>query len=235
MSNKLMQAFPSPPRAARSIRRDLENQNNSSMRSSTEDSKCSSAEKSSSPDSIEIVVIEDKDGSAPNLLLNCHERVGRSTIYLAATIGSLLQLGAVIYFGVITYHKPTKNAFLKDGKRVVEYAFPCAAVGTMLLVLGLFICSWIVTKSTKETYYEAEKHDIYIVWLQKDHTVSDQVFKPFAVYPTSRQDYITLSRRNIKYRPNEIGDLFLIIMNRLFKGSHLVKVLRKKDENGRQN
>lgn len=165
---------------------------------------------------IEMVIItDDLDEGAPNLLLNCHDRVGRREIYLAAALGIILQFGAVLYFGVITYHKPIKHHFLKDGKNVVKYAFPCAAIGTMLLVFGLFICSWVVGESTKETFYEAGNHNMFVIWLQKDHTVSDQEFRPYAIYPASKRDYFTMSRRNIKDRPKEIRDLRRKLLCRL--------------------
>ncbi|KAK4078254.1 uncharacterized protein Triagg1_3270 [Trichoderma aggressivum f. europaeum] len=154
-------------------------------------------------DAKEMIVVVESDDSAPNLLLNCHDRVERGEIYLAATIGVMLQLGALVYFGFITYHQPIKGKFLKDGKRVVDYAFPCAAGGTLLLVLGLFMCAWVVEKSTAETCYEADKHQIFIVWLQKHHTVSEQVFRPFAIYPTRKRKYITMSRRNIRENMRE--------------------------------
>ncbi|KAL5093277.1 hypothetical protein Trisim1_011081 [Trichoderma cf. simile WF8] len=149
-------------------------------------------------DTKEMIVVVESDDSAPNLLLNCHDRVERGEIYLAAAIGVILQLGALVYFGFITYHQPIKGKFLKDGKRVVDYAFPCAAGGTLLLVLGLFMCAWVVEQSTAETCYEADKHQIFIVWLQKHHTVAEQVFRPFAIYPTRQRKYITMSRRNIR-------------------------------------
>ncbi|UKZ83099.1 hypothetical protein TrVFT333_010902 [Trichoderma virens FT-333] len=146
---------------------------------------------------------------APNLLLNCHDRVGRMEIYLAAAFGVMLQLGALVYFGFITYHQPIQAQFLKGGKRAVDYAFPCAASGTVLLVFGLFICAWVVQKSTTETCYEAHNHRIFIVWLQKNHTVSDQVFKPFAICPTSERKYITLSRRNDRLAKQKIHTFLL--------------------------
>ncbi|KAL7800940.1 ankyrin repeat-containing domain protein [Trichoderma afarasin] len=154
-------------------------------------------------DTEEMIVVVESDDSAPNLLLNCHDRVERGEIYLAATIGVILQLGALVYFGFITYHQPIKSKFLKDGKRVVDYAFPCAAGGTVLLVLGLFMCAWVVEKSTAETCYKADNHQIFIVWLQKHHTVSEQVFRPFAIYPTRKRKYITMSRRNIRENVQE--------------------------------
>lgn len=165
---------------------------------------------------VEMVIITDNlDDGAPNLLLNCHDRVGRREIYLAAALGIILQLGAILYFGVITYHEPIQHHFLKDGKEIVLYAFPCAAIGTMLLVFGLFICSWAVGQSTKETFYEAGNHEMFIVWLQKDHTVSDQEFRPYAIYPASKRDYFTMSRRNIEDHPKEIRDLCRKILCRL--------------------
>ncbi|PTB38665.1 hypothetical protein M441DRAFT_113246, partial [Trichoderma asperellum CBS 433.97] len=159
---------------------------------------------------IEITIITDNlhDG-APNLLLNCHDRAGRREIYIAAALAIILQLGAVLYFGIITYHKPIQSRFLKDGNSIVKYAFPCAAIGTILLVFGLFICSWVVGESTIETYYETGKHQIFVVWLQKGHTVSDQEFKPYAIYPASKRDYFTISRRqNIENDRKEIRDLY---------------------------
>ncbi|KAL7794356.1 ankyrin repeat-containing domain protein [Trichoderma ceciliae] len=153
------------------------------------------------------IVVDGSDDNTPNLLLNCHDGVGRGEIYLAAVFGVILQLGAIVYFGLITYRQPIRRRLLKDGKRAVDYAFPCAAAGTVLLVFGLFICAWVVGESTKETYYKAKDHQIFIVWLQKNHTVSDQVFKPYAIYPTKRRDYIALSRRNIKHRPHEVWNL----------------------------
>ncbi|KAL7936388.1 ankyrin repeat-containing domain protein [Trichoderma chlorosporum] len=152
------------------------------------------------------VVMDRLNEDAPNLLLNCHDRVGRMEMYLATIFGTILQLGALIYFGLITYHQPILGQFLKDGKRAVGYAFPCAAAGTVLLAFGLFLCGWVVQKSTTETCYQADGHQIFIVWLQKDHTVSDQVFKPFAICPTSNREYIILSRRNDQLAKQKIKE-----------------------------
>ncbi|KAH0489651.1 hypothetical protein TgHK011_010069 [Trichoderma gracile] len=125
-----------------------------------------------------IVIVDRSDDSAPNLLLNCHDRVQRGEIYLAAAFGVFLQLGALVFFGFITYDPPTKGQFfLKDGKRIVAYAFPCAAGGTVLLVLGLFICAWVVEMSTTETCYEAPNHHMFVVWLQKGRTKRDDKWR----------------------------------------------------------
>ncbi|KAH8126986.1 hypothetical protein FP744_10007711 [Trichoderma asperellum] len=173
-------------------------------------------EDSENGEKIEMVIISGNlDDSAPNVYLNCHDRVGRGEIYLAAALGIILQLGAILYFGVITYHKPIQYRFLEDGKRVVGYAFPCAVVGSVLLVFGLFICSWVVSESTTETYYQAENHQMFVVWLQRDNSVSYQVFEPYAIYPTGKREYITMSRRNYSPRPQEIRGLVQSILKKL--------------------
>ncbi|KAL7806694.1 ankyrin repeat-containing domain protein [Trichoderma aethiopicum] len=144
-----------------------------------------------------IILVDSSDGSAPNLLLNCHDRVHRGEIYLAAALSVVLQLGALIFFGIITYRPTTGgDSFLKDGKKIVDYAFPCTAAGTLLLEAGLFICARVVEKSTTETYYKAPNHQMFVIWLQKGRTVSDQVFKSYALYPRPRK-YIAKSRRTL--------------------------------------
>ncbi|RFU74300.1 ankyrin repeat [Trichoderma arundinaceum] len=100
---------------------------NSTRRSDIERGSSSQAEPT-----ITIVVDDSKDNT-PNLLLNCHDKVGRGEIYLAATLGVILQLGALVYFGIITYYRPVRDQFLKNDRRAVSYAFPCATAGTILL------------------------------------------------------------------------------------------------------
>ncbi|KAL6907290.1 hypothetical protein GGI43DRAFT_431349 [Trichoderma evansii] len=174
-SDNLKPIYPLLPHKRKCTKSDPENQLESSTGNSKPSiskmpasSNISSTEDSKNKEELELVIAMDtSNDNVPNLLLNCHDRVGRSEIYLAAAFGVVLQLGAIIYFGVITHHEPIQTQFLKDGKTVVKYAFPCAAVGTVLLVFGLFLCSWVVGKSTKETYYEAENHQIFIAGYRK--------------------------------------------------------------------
>ncbi|KAL6887264.1 hypothetical protein HDV57DRAFT_525688 [Trichoderma longibrachiatum] len=170
-----------------------------SEKTGSSESKPSGVKDPKSGEEKEIIVIMDtSDKSSPNLLLNCHDRVSRREIYIYAALGVIIQFDVLIYFGISSYYLPINHRFfLKVGKRIVGYAFPCAAAGTILLVLGLFICARVVEKSTTETYYKAPNHQMFVVWLQKDHTVSDQVFKPYAIYPAGERQYITMSRRNI--------------------------------------
>lgn len=151
-----------------------------------------------------ITIIRDDgpDASAPNLSLNCHDRVGRGEIYLAAALGIVLQISALIFSSLITYYQNIRSSFKKEDKFADGYAFPCAAIGTLCLAVGLFLCAAVVEQSTDETCYTTtdEGTKIWVVWLQKSHITNDQVFKPFAIYPGNYRQFFMTSRRKSRSR-----------------------------------
>jgi len=86
-----------------------------------------------------------------------------------------------MYSGLATYHPTLK--FRKDDKPIENDAYPCTAVGTIVLVFGMLLCSYVVESSTDENRYEAtDEWKTRIVWLQQTKTVSDKVFKSCMVY-----------------------------------------------------
>lgn len=150
------------------------------------------------PKATRIIVIQDFDKSSPNVSLNCHNQSSRIEIILVATIGVLIQTGVLVYCGFATREPALKAHLLKDNNPVRYYAFPLALTGTIILSIGVLICGIVVERSTKECYYEANgAYDTYVVWLQKESTISDQDFKPFAIYPNTKCSFITTSRRNV--------------------------------------
>ncbi|KAG5759399.1 hypothetical protein H9Q72_012477 [Fusarium xylarioides] len=89
---------------------------------------------------------------------------------MVASFGILLQLGVLIYFGFITYYPTLK--FKKDDKRVLGYAFPFAAGGTLVLVLGMLLCAHVVDRSTTEVGYgPAPGREMRMIWLQQQQIV----------------------------------------------------------------
>ncbi|OAQ98850.1 hypothetical protein LLEC1_01715 [Akanthomyces lecanii] len=144
-----------------------------------------------------IVIVRDRDDAAPNISLNCHNRHSRNEIILVAAVGVLIQTGVLVYCGFATRNSSLRHHLLKDDRLVRNYAFPLTVSGTIVLALGVFICGFVVERSTDESYYKAnDDYEAYLVWLQKDSTISDQEFKPCAIYPTSRRTFITTSRRS---------------------------------------
>ncbi|KAF2187551.1 hypothetical protein K469DRAFT_628363, partial [Zopfia rhizophila CBS 207.26] len=141
-----------------------------------------------------VVIIRNTDADTPNLTLNVHNQVGSGELYMVAVCGLVLQLSVLVYSGFATY-QPT-SMLLKDGNPIANYAFPCTAAGTLLLVAGMLICSHVVEGSTSETRYRpAAGKEARVVWLQKSGTVNDQAFESFAIFSNDAQALVTTSQR----------------------------------------
>ncbi|CAG9950548.1 unnamed protein product, partial [Clonostachys rosea f. rosea IK726] len=119
-------------------------------------------------------------------------------LWIVAIIGTILQLGVVAYWAFATYY-PTLQ-YPKDDKRVANYAYPCAAAGTLTLVVSMMLCSHVVESRTTETRYipHRKAHDIYFCWLQQEKVVNDQSFNSHIVYCKKKNEYIITSKRDGK-------------------------------------
>jgi hypothetical protein len=155
----------------------------------------------------------DEVWSAPNISLNLHDGSKHGELYAAALCGIILQFGMLVFCGFSIYHPTFSQRFPKNGRPVQRYAFPIMALGTILLMLGMLICSAIVNLSTKEEEYApttgpsaaAEyEPNIRLLWLQKSHTVSDQAFDSFVLFGQSsgRCNHILTSWRQQTTTPS---------------------------------
>lgn len=149
------------------------------------------------PTTSKIILVQDTDEAAPNLSLNCHDRKSRTEIIMVAIFGVLIQVAVLIYCGFATLKPSLRSHLKKDDEPVRNYAFPLTVCGTVILTVGVLICGIVVERSTNESYYMADdqNYSAFVVWLQKESTISDQDFKPFAIFPTSKRSFITMSRR----------------------------------------
>ncbi|KAK5654663.1 hypothetical protein OQA88_6986 [Cercophora sp. LCS_1] len=143
-----------------------------------------------------FIIVRNKTNAAPNLLLNIDRFSSPSELWAVATIGTMLQLGVLVYGGFITYHPSLLFKFQKGGNAVAHYAYPCTAVGTLLVVLGLIACSHVVESSTHEKFYVPNGFEARMVYLQKAGTVGDQSFDSFAIFAKEAKSVIVTSRRN---------------------------------------
>ncbi|KAF1950249.1 hypothetical protein CC80DRAFT_520047 [Byssothecium circinans] len=142
----------------------------------------------------DIVIIRNVSAAAPNISLNSHNQFWRGELRAAAVFGTILQLGVLTYSGFATYYPTLK--FQNDNRPIARYAFPCTAVGTLVLVAGILVCAHVVESSTKEKRYQArEGKRTRLVWLQQTKTVNDQVFESFAIFSDDDRTVITTSRR----------------------------------------
>jgi hypothetical protein len=103
-----------------------------------------------------IVIIggPDPGNAALNLSLNCHDRVGRTELYLMTALGFSIQTAVVVFSGFTTQYSPMRSSFKKEGEPVGNYGYPCAALGTVLLVVGTFLCAFVVERSTNESSWK---------------------------------------------------------------------------------
>jgi len=163
--------------------------------------------------------------SAPNISLNLHGGSKIGELYTAAVWGIVLQFGMLVFCGFSVYHPKFNQRFPKNGRPVQAYAFPIMALGTIILMIGMLICSAVVEQSTVEKEYvlarpeeqqdqsqpagsdppdhpddsaDEQSRKFRVLWLQKSHVVSDQSFDSFAMfakYDAGPRNWIRTSRR----------------------------------------
>ncbi|KAL6697151.1 ankyrin repeat-containing domain protein [Trichoderma pleuroticola] len=152
-------------------------------------------ENSNTP-SDEVIIIRNLKHDVPNISHNRHRNSGRGELHLAACFGTLLQIGFILYCSFIAKYSKITSKFQKDDHAVASYAFPLTIIGSVVLSIGMFICSFVVESSTmEETFQPTEHWRARLVWLQQEKTVGDQEFKSFALYTGEDQPNIITSSR----------------------------------------
>lgn len=141
----------------------------------------------------------------PNLQLNLtpdhadhyqqHKRIVE--LYAVALVAVLLQTGLVVLAAATVYYAPLKKRIPYDSQ---SYGFPCYAAGTVLLCLGMGICSYAVERNSVEvewTVDEAKDASSLprLLFLQQDHSVNDQYFEAYTLL-SGRKSRILGSARN---------------------------------------
>lgn len=96
----------------------------------------------------EVQDLAGERSSAPNIFLDLPARRNRWEVRVAAVFGIVLQLGVIVFSGVSTGSQRLGSR--KGDALVGGYAFPLTAIGTLMLVAGMLICSFVVERSTEE-------------------------------------------------------------------------------------
>ncbi|KAF8537728.1 ankyrin repeat-containing domain protein [Trichophaea hybrida] len=122
--------------------------------------------------------------AAPNIALNISgQRVSDFEFKAVAFIGTLLQMGVIVFAGLSVLWPPwnSNGKFTKGGKPVMPYAFPSMAAGTVALVIGMFLCAYIIERSTVEDTWTIQQNKMRVAWLQKGGIVNDQQFDSYLI------------------------------------------------------
>ncbi|GMG32672.1 unnamed protein product [Aspergillus oryzae] len=114
----------------------------------------------------------------PNLSLNKGiARRSQGWFYCAAAKITDEFSGVLVYSAVTVLLYP--DQFQKDDQPVESYALPLFLIGTICLCTGMFLCAFIIERSSKEFYFHPVKPS-KIYWLQPGgQNVGDQVFDSF--------------------------------------------------------
>ncbi|MCJ1342203.1 hypothetical protein MMC31_000383 [Peltigera leucophlebia] len=135
--------------------------------------------------------------AAPNMQLNISvnstSTVQRNyTLLFCAFLGTALQLTVLIVSGLTVYHHALSA---RIGAPFKAYGFPLFVAGTVLLVLGMVICSYTIEQSTIERSWQPENQSkLGIIWLQRKQSVNDQSFDPFLIVGGVKDSVITSTR-----------------------------------------
>lgn len=111
-----------------------------------------------------------------------------------ALLSTTLQLSVLIVSGFTVYNRAVST---RIGASSSTYGFPLFLAGTVLLVVGMLICSYTIEQSTIErscSRKEKTTDAIGIIWLQRKQYVNDQSFDPFLIVG-GLKDYIINSTR----------------------------------------
>lgn len=148
---------------------------------------------------------------------------GQATLglFLVAAAGIVLQTGVLVFSAYTAYSPLLSN---EVGGRAEAYAFPLLASGTVLLVIGMVICSVVIESSTDEIVWErleseggdrmnssqpkrdkkgfswpwtkqSTKAKMRVFWLQREHVVGDTSFDLFLIMARGNRTRILNSRR----------------------------------------
>lgn len=146
----------------------------------------------------------------PNLVLNLRpDKTFRQKLELRSLtiLSVILQAGVLAYSGLATYYNEMQ--FKKEGEMIETHAYPLTAVGTVVLVFGMWICSFVIESSTTERSWEirqktfddpfsepkkSEPKPFLIVWLQQGGAVTDQQFDSYAIFAKKLRTRVLTSR-----------------------------------------
>ncbi|KAI9853997.1 MAG: hypothetical protein M1813_001588 [Trichoglossum hirsutum] len=116
----------------------------------------------------------------PNLSLNIGIKKGPSWVFWAVALFGLSTQCTVLVFAAWAAYV---GRLSKNGQPMRQWAFPATFAGTLLLCGGMFFCSFLVERSTRERFFKREKagQTPPMYWLQAGgQVVGDQTFSAFA-------------------------------------------------------
>ncbi|KAK6348811.1 hypothetical protein TWF730_009581 [Orbilia blumenaviensis] len=144
----------------------------------------------------------------PNLSLNLgDDSTLKMESMVVALICTMLQTSVIAFQIAITYLSPLNERFKKAGTPPPRYACPLSVTGTIFLVVGMYICSMVVQKRSKEDIWVFNKRklredglQLKVAWLQKRQLVMDQNFGSYCLYQPEGRHQLVYSYMDKNHR-----------------------------------
>jgi hypothetical protein len=149
----------------------------------------------------------------PNISLNLHHGSGLAALVAAATTGIILQCGVVVYAGAVTFNPWLRKRVPPhddDRPHLAMLGFVLLASGTVILTISLAVVCNVIETSTSEREWvvnnprsiaqsdntTATPGQLRVMWVQREHTVGDQLFDAAVLFAKNDKDTVLTSRRS---------------------------------------
>jgi ankyrin repeat protein len=166
---------------------------------------------------------------APNIFLNLRPQKSRGELHLFAAFAIFLQAGVLLFSGCATYYPSMR--YKKGGLPVAHYAYPLTAAGTVFLVVGMLICSFIVEQRTieevwridtqvledEEGFIDSEESGLQLLWIQKAADVNADRFESYVLVAQGTRKTVLTSRLTptTKHSPASTPTTLTSLLHRL--------------------
>lgn len=133
---------------------------------------------------------------APNLTLNTGSHLVSSLeLWCVALFGIMLQSGVIVYAMFSGFLSSWNSRFQRQGYEATFYA-PLMACGTVTLVIGMFLCSHVIERSTVQHWWKIKEQQgarVRVAWLQKGD-LGGKLLDSYAIFPFGDKSSIPVFR-----------------------------------------
>ncbi|KAF8461726.1 hypothetical protein BDZ91DRAFT_662932, partial [Kalaharituber pfeilii] len=129
----------------------------------------------------------------PNISINLASRRPDLELWATAVFAIILQGGVLVAETLVAYH-PSLQKRNRNSPLPISSGLSVTIAGTVCLVIGMLLCSYIVEKSTTETYWRTTNGQKFrLFWVQQAQTVSDESFDSFILFAKDEKDFFMTS------------------------------------------
>ncbi|KAF8460814.1 hypothetical protein BDZ91DRAFT_831923, partial [Kalaharituber pfeilii] len=144
---------------------------------------------------------------APNISINLDNRLSDWWLWAAALFAVMLQGAVLVTEAIVTYY-PGLQRTNTESPLPNSSALAVTIAGTVCLIIGMLLCSYIVERSTTETYWRTPNGEPFrLFWVQQGQTVNDQNFDSFLLFARGeRTSLMTSHPAGASYNESENAD-----------------------------